>query len=32
MKIALILLVVASVGIATAAERVVLFEEYTQTG
>jgi hypothetical protein len=32
MKTALLLLVVASVGIATAAERVVLFEEYTQTG
>jgi len=32
MTIALLLLVVASVGVATAAERVVLFEEYTQTG
>ncbi len=32
MRIVLLLLFVASVGIATAAERVVLFEEYTQTG
>lgn len=32
MKTVLLLLVVASVGIATAAERVVLFEEFTQTG
>jgi hypothetical protein len=32
MKTVLLLLVVASVGIATAAERVVLFEEYTSTG
>lgn len=32
MKNLILLVLVASAGIATAAERVVLFEEYTQTG
>ncbi len=32
MKLLLLLVIAAVTGIATAAERVVLFEEYTQTG